>query len=208
MYILVPLPLEKQIQDLLASHRVEEALVLAKGARRNIPKEKFQVCPAFYFHENVNFTVGSCIPLSSDWRRWGRHLHSAEVVISFMISAWRNRCSVKLFCTWRSCDIGRVECCYCSGVWLNFFECITWEKTKQNQKPSSRKSNGCCFDAGFTYYFLLLFKNLCWISNNNFEILLFYRRWSLYLNSMVALNFKVKWWEILSKCILFPSSYK
>ncbi|XP_036309907.1 transforming growth factor-beta receptor-associated protein 1 [Pipistrellus kuhlii] len=42
VYILVPLPLEKQIQDLLASHRVEEALVLAKGARRNIPKEKFQ----------------------------------------------------------------------------------------------------------------------------------------------------------------------
>lgn len=44
IYILVPLPLEKQIQDLLASRRVEEALVLAKGARRNIPKEKFQVC--------------------------------------------------------------------------------------------------------------------------------------------------------------------
>ncbi|XP_075282079.1 transforming growth factor-beta receptor-associated protein 1 isoform X2 [Opisthocomus hoazin] len=43
VYILVPLPLEKQIQDLLASHRVEEALLLAKGARRNIPKEKFQV---------------------------------------------------------------------------------------------------------------------------------------------------------------------
>nr|KAF6430384.1 transforming growth factor beta receptor associated protein 1 [Molossus molossus] len=43
VYILVPLPLEKQIQDLLSSHRVEEALVLAKGARRNIPKEKFQV---------------------------------------------------------------------------------------------------------------------------------------------------------------------
>ncbi|XP_032508622.1 LOW QUALITY PROTEIN: transforming growth factor-beta receptor-associated protein 1 [Phocoena sinus] len=43
VYVLVPLPLEKQIQDLLASRRVEEALVLAKGARRNIPKEKFQV---------------------------------------------------------------------------------------------------------------------------------------------------------------------
>uniref|UniRef100_A0A5F9CIS0 Transforming growth factor beta receptor associated protein 1 n=1 Tax=Oryctolagus cuniculus TaxID=9986 RepID=A0A5F9CIS0_RABIT len=43
VYILVPLPLEKQIQDLLSSRRVEEALVLAKGARRNIPKEKFQV---------------------------------------------------------------------------------------------------------------------------------------------------------------------
>ncbi|XP_015284066.1 PREDICTED: transforming growth factor-beta receptor-associated protein 1 [Gekko japonicus] len=43
VYILVPLPLERQIQDLLASHRVEEALVLARGARRNIPKEKFQV---------------------------------------------------------------------------------------------------------------------------------------------------------------------
>nr|XP_006114637.1 transforming growth factor-beta receptor-associated protein 1 isoform X1 [Pelodiscus sinensis] len=43
VYILVPLPLEKQIQDLLTSHRVEEALTLAKGARRNIPKEKFQV---------------------------------------------------------------------------------------------------------------------------------------------------------------------
>nr|XP_005307047.1 transforming growth factor-beta receptor-associated protein 1 [Chrysemys picta bellii]XP_042710441.1 transforming growth factor-beta receptor-associated protein 1 [Chrysemys picta bellii]XP_042710449.1 transforming growth factor-beta receptor-associated protein 1 [Chrysemys picta bellii]XP_042710456.1 transforming growth factor-beta receptor-associated protein 1 [Chrysemys picta bellii] len=43
VYILVPLPLERQIQDLLTSHRVEEALVLAKAARRNIPKEKFQV---------------------------------------------------------------------------------------------------------------------------------------------------------------------
>ncbi|KAB0405649.1 hypothetical protein E2I00_002102 [Balaenoptera physalus] len=43
VYVLVPLPLEKQIQDLLASRRVEEALILAKGARRNIPKEKFQV---------------------------------------------------------------------------------------------------------------------------------------------------------------------
>ncbi|XP_062982292.1 transforming growth factor-beta receptor-associated protein 1 isoform X2 [Elgaria multicarinata webbii] len=43
VYILVPLPLERQIQDLLASQRVEEALVLAKGARRTIPKEKFQV---------------------------------------------------------------------------------------------------------------------------------------------------------------------
>ncbi|XP_038240923.1 transforming growth factor-beta receptor-associated protein 1 [Dermochelys coriacea] len=43
VYILVPLPLERQIQDLLSSHRVEEALILAKAARRNIPKEKFQV---------------------------------------------------------------------------------------------------------------------------------------------------------------------
>ncbi|KAG8451859.1 hypothetical protein GDO86_003886 [Hymenochirus boettgeri] len=43
VYILIPLPLEKQIQDLLSSQRVDEALVLAKGARRNIPKEKFQV---------------------------------------------------------------------------------------------------------------------------------------------------------------------
>ncbi|XP_067842301.1 transforming growth factor-beta receptor-associated protein 1 homolog isoform X2 [Heptranchias perlo] len=42
VHILVPLPLERQIQDLLTNHRVEEALVLAKGARRNIPKEKFQ----------------------------------------------------------------------------------------------------------------------------------------------------------------------
>ncbi|CAJ0935352.1 unnamed protein product, partial [Ranitomeya imitator] len=43
VYILIPLPLEKQIQDLLSNQRVEEALVLAKGARHNIPKEKFQV---------------------------------------------------------------------------------------------------------------------------------------------------------------------
>lgn len=63
VYILVPLPLEKQIQDLLASHRVEEALVLAKGARRNIPKEKFQVCPSFNFHENINFLVGLYMPM-------------------------------------------------------------------------------------------------------------------------------------------------
>ena len=63
VYILVPLPLEKQIQDLLASHRVEEALLLAKGARRNIPKEKFQVCSSFNFDANINFTVGLCIPM-------------------------------------------------------------------------------------------------------------------------------------------------
>jgi len=43
VYILVPLPLERQIQDLLASRRVEEALVLTEGAQRNIPKDKFQV---------------------------------------------------------------------------------------------------------------------------------------------------------------------
>ncbi len=43
VYILVPLPLERQIQDLLASHRVEEALTLTEAAQRNIPKEKYQV---------------------------------------------------------------------------------------------------------------------------------------------------------------------
>lgn len=43
VYVLVPLPMERQIQDLLASHRVEEALILTEGARRNIPKDKFQV---------------------------------------------------------------------------------------------------------------------------------------------------------------------
>lgn len=43
VYILVPLPLERQIQDLLVSHRVEEALTLTEAAQRNIPKEKYQV---------------------------------------------------------------------------------------------------------------------------------------------------------------------
>lgn len=43
VYVLVPLPLERQIQDLLANHRVEEALILTEGAQRNIPKDKFQV---------------------------------------------------------------------------------------------------------------------------------------------------------------------
>ncbi|KAM3877163.1 transforming growth factor-beta receptor-associated protein 1 homolog [Diretmus argenteus] len=43
VYIMVPLPLERQIQDLLASHRVEEALTLTEGAQRNIPKDKFQI---------------------------------------------------------------------------------------------------------------------------------------------------------------------
>lgn len=43
VYVLVPLPLERQIQDLLASHRVEEALILTEGAQQNIPKDKFQV---------------------------------------------------------------------------------------------------------------------------------------------------------------------
>lgn len=51
VYVLVPLPLERQIQDLLASHRVEEALTLTEGAQRNIPKDKFQVteCALFLF---------------------------------------------------------------------------------------------------------------------------------------------------------------
>uniref|UniRef100_A0AAQ4NP23 CNH domain-containing protein n=1 Tax=Gasterosteus aculeatus aculeatus TaxID=481459 RepID=A0AAQ4NP23_GASAC len=43
VYILVPLPLERQIQDLLAGHRVEEALLLTEGAQQNIPKDKFQI---------------------------------------------------------------------------------------------------------------------------------------------------------------------
>ncbi|XP_028299139.1 transforming growth factor-beta receptor-associated protein 1 homolog isoform X2 [Gouania willdenowi] len=43
VYVLVPLPLERQIQDLLASHRVEEALILTEGAQRNIPKDRFQI---------------------------------------------------------------------------------------------------------------------------------------------------------------------
>nr|XP_046193861.1 transforming growth factor-beta receptor-associated protein 1 homolog isoform X1 [Oncorhynchus gorbuscha] len=43
VYVLVPLPLERQIQELLAGHRVEEALALTEGARRNIPKDKFQI---------------------------------------------------------------------------------------------------------------------------------------------------------------------
>lgn len=43
VYVLVPQPLEQQIQDLLAGHRVEEALTLTEGAQRNIPKDKFQV---------------------------------------------------------------------------------------------------------------------------------------------------------------------
>uniref|UniRef100_A0A4W4GKZ9 CNH domain-containing protein n=1 Tax=Electrophorus electricus TaxID=8005 RepID=A0A4W4GKZ9_ELEEL len=43
VFVLVPLPLETQIQDLLASRRVEEALVLTEGAQRNIPKDKFQM---------------------------------------------------------------------------------------------------------------------------------------------------------------------
>uniref|UniRef100_A0A8C1EAM2 Transforming growth factor, beta receptor associated protein 1 n=1 Tax=Cyprinus carpio carpio TaxID=630221 RepID=A0A8C1EAM2_CYPCA len=43
VYILVPLPLERQIQDLLEGHRVEEALTLTEAAQRNIPKEKYQI---------------------------------------------------------------------------------------------------------------------------------------------------------------------
>ncbi|RXM99557.1 Transforming growth factor-beta receptor-associated protein 1 [Acipenser ruthenus] len=43
VYVLVPLPLERQLLDLLASQRVEEAIVLVEGAQRNIPKEKFLV---------------------------------------------------------------------------------------------------------------------------------------------------------------------
>ncbi|KAI8520587.1 transforming growth factor, beta receptor associated protein 1 [Branchiostoma belcheri] len=41
IYSLISVPFEKQIQDLLDSRRVEEALALAKSARRTIPKERF-----------------------------------------------------------------------------------------------------------------------------------------------------------------------
>lgn len=76
VYILVPLPLEKQIQDLLASHRVEEALVLAKGARRNIPKEKFQVCRYLNFHDNVSLQWDHVCQWPNDhWVGWARNLH-------------------------------------------------------------------------------------------------------------------------------------
>ena len=44
VYVLVPLPLEQQIQDLLSGDRVEEALVLTEGAQPNIPRERFEVC--------------------------------------------------------------------------------------------------------------------------------------------------------------------
>lgn len=64
VYVLVPLPLEKQIQDLLANHRVEEALVLTEGAQRNIPKDKFQVCfwlkwPRLVLHHS-GLTLDEC----------------------------------------------------------------------------------------------------------------------------------------------------
>ncbi|KAK7898325.1 hypothetical protein WMY93_019178 [Mugilogobius chulae] len=42
VYILVPLPLERQIQDLLASHRVEEALFSLKEPRGISPKKSFR----------------------------------------------------------------------------------------------------------------------------------------------------------------------
>ncbi|CAL8362400.1 unnamed protein product [Gadus morhua 'NCC'] len=43
VYVLVPLPLEQQIQDLLSGDRVEEALVLTEGAQPNIPRDRFQI---------------------------------------------------------------------------------------------------------------------------------------------------------------------
>lgn len=43
VYVLVPLPLEQQIQDLLSGDRVEEALVLTEGAQCNIPRDRFQI---------------------------------------------------------------------------------------------------------------------------------------------------------------------
>lgn len=67
IHMLVPLPLERQIQDLLASRRVEEALVLAKGARRNIPKDKFQVSRTssenwkFYSVNRKDQALNSCL---------------------------------------------------------------------------------------------------------------------------------------------------
>lgn len=70
VYVLVPLPLERQIQDLLAGQRVEEALTLTEGAQRNIPKDRFQVNNSVCFsisnqidnHERRSFFF--CCPLS------------------------------------------------------------------------------------------------------------------------------------------------
>lgn len=62
VYVLVPLPLERQIQDLLAGRRVEEALTLTEGAQRNIPKDKFQVQWL-----NVNISASSCLSKVLVW---------------------------------------------------------------------------------------------------------------------------------------------
>lgn len=67
VYVLVPLPLERQIQDLLTSHRVEEALVLTEGAQRNIPKDKFQVPSDHNLHSRhpIGITSSLCIMSSA-----------------------------------------------------------------------------------------------------------------------------------------------
>lgn len=64
VYVLVPLPLERQIQDLLANHRVEEALILTEGAQRNIPKDKFQVTTYLRWWY-VGYTVHLLSPLEN-----------------------------------------------------------------------------------------------------------------------------------------------
>lgn len=61
VYVLVPLPLERQIQDLLAGHRVEEALTLTEGAQRNIPKDKFQVECLNVHHHVDNISAFLCL---------------------------------------------------------------------------------------------------------------------------------------------------
>ena len=61
VYILVPLPLEQQIQDLLCGDRVEEALVLTEGAQPNIPKDRFQVCVCVCLY--VGLGRYACLPI-------------------------------------------------------------------------------------------------------------------------------------------------
>lgn len=119
---------------------------------------------------------------SSDWRMCGRNLRCREVVIPFMISAWGNRYSPKLFCTCRSCDFSRVECYCSSGVLLNFFNCVTWENLKQNKTRNLVAENpmnaSLVLDSVIICYCCLKIYSLVQIRILKFYF--FYWRFSLY----------------------------
>lgn len=188
MYILVPLPLEKQIQDLLASHRVEEALVLAKGARRNIPKEKFQVCPSI-----ITFTVGPCVPVVKWLERVGEEFTLKRNIMLFMFSAWGNKRAVELTCTCKGCDVGRVECCSTACLELCFFKCITWKNWKQNKSEKLVIENPlqCFLSTRFSYYLLLLLKNYTLFQIRVFRFYFFYWIFSPYPKFHSGTTFKL-----------------
>nr|XP_061830690.1 transforming growth factor-beta receptor-associated protein 1 homolog [Nerophis lumbriciformis]XP_061830691.1 transforming growth factor-beta receptor-associated protein 1 homolog [Nerophis lumbriciformis] len=80
VYVLVPMPLERQIQDLLASHRVEEALILTEGAQRNIPKEKFLILHKRILQQAGFIQFGQLQFVEAKEHFWKGHLDVRELI--------------------------------------------------------------------------------------------------------------------------------